>query len=498
MECASPSPPRWFRALRRTVVEPRKPSTSLICEEALRKSRGALASGKTRTLEFRIAQLEAIFQMLESNENPFVEALQKDLRRPRFETLLSEITTVKNEARYAINNLEKWMQPEYMEKSMTSLLDICFVQSEPIGVVLIISSWTFPIQQSLVPLIGAIAAGNCVILKPSDASSNAAELMNALLPKCLDNECYHVICCGHADMVELLENRFDHIFFTGDRATGKMVAQAAAKHLTPVSLHLGGKNPCYVDKDCDVAIAAKKIAWSRFVNAGQCPLAPEYVLCHVNVQDKLVEALQSCVEEFYGKNPQESPDFGRMVSVEHYKHVKELLSSGKVAFGGQTEETDKYIAPTVLLDVQESDPIMQQDILGPILPVLRVDNLEGAIEFINRKDRPLATYVYSNNSQVISEVISKTSSGSFCSSDSLIQSMCISLPRNGVGNSGAGAYGGKYSFDTFSHKRSFLLRNSAVECVTYLRYPPYLDKNLNLMLWASSLSRKKEGWCHII
>ncbi|XP_069475517.1 aldehyde dehydrogenase family 3 member B1-like [Ambystoma mexicanum] len=498
MESASPSPARWFRALRRTVSDSRKSSNSSLSEEVIRKSRSAFLFGKTKTLEFRVAQLEAIFQMLVDHESQFVEALHKDLHRPRFETLLSEITTVKNEARYAINNLKKWMQPAYIEKSMTSLLDVGFVQSEPVGVVLIIGSWNFPIQQVLVPMVGAIAAGNCVILKPSEVSSSAAELLNTLLSKCLDNECYHVICGGQADLMELLENRFDHIFFTGDRSTGKMVAQAAAKHLTPVSLMLGGKNPCYVDKDCDIPLSAKKIAWARFVNAGQTSLAPEYVLCHADVEDKLVENLRLCVEEFYGKNPQESPHFGRIVSVEHYKHVTELLSCGNVAFGGQTEESDKYIAPTVLLGVQESDAVMQQDILGPVLPVLSVANLDEAIDFINKKDRPLATYVYSNSSQVVSEMMSRTSSGSFCSNDSLIQSLCISLPRGGMVNSGVGAYGGKYTFDTFSHSRSFLLRNRAIECVTYLRYPPYMDKNLNLMLWASSLLHKKDGWCQII
>ncbi|KAM8960284.1 aldehyde dehydrogenase family 3 member B1-like [Pelodytes ibericus] len=490
----SPSPARWFRVLKRT----NKTSTSSLCDEVLRRSRDAFDSGKTKPYLFRLLQLEAILHMLESHEVEFVEALKKDMHRPRFETILSELTTVKNEAIYAINNLDKWMQPEPVQKRLTSLLDSCYVQKEPVGVVLIIGGWSFPVELSLIPMIGAVAAGNCVILKPPESSSHTADLLHILLPAYMDTSCYHVIRGEHGDLQEVLENKYDHVFYTGDRTTGKMVMQAAAKYLTPVSLVLGGKNPCYVDKSCDFITASRRIAWARFMNAGQNSLAPEYILCHPDIKDMLVHELCFCVREFYGKNPRESLHYGRMASTENYRRVKGLLSCGQVAFGGQTDDGERYIAPTVLTDVQESDPIMHQEILGPILPIITAESLEEAICFMNKKDRPLAVYVYSDNPEVVSQIQCRTSSGSFCSNDSMIQNLYSSLPCGGIGNSGVGIYRGKYSFDAFSHSRACLLRNCSVECVTYLRYPPYTEKTLQLIKWACTLARKDSSWCNIL
>ncbi|XP_077317173.1 aldehyde dehydrogenase family 3 member B1-like isoform X1 [Lithobates pipiens] len=497
---ASPSPSRWFRVLRRTVSgesQTQKSSTSSLCEETLKKSREAFSSGKTKTFSFRIQQLQAILQMLDQHEKEIVTALEEDMHKPRFETVLSEITTVRNEAIYAIKNLEKWMTPEPVQKSMTSFLDSCYIQKEPVGVVLIISGWSSPVQLCLIPMVDAVAAGNCVMMKPSETCSHTANLLHMLLPNYMDNSCFQVLSAGHGDLLEILENKFDHIFFIGDRLTGRQVMQAAAKHITPVSVILGGKNPCYVDKFCDLTLTAHRIAWARFMNAGQNSLAPEYVLCHPGLRDPLIRELELCVHEFYGKNPQESEHYGRIASVEHYKKVKDFLSCGKVAFGGQTDDHERFIAPTVLIDVKETDAIMQQEILGPVLPILTVQTLEEAIQFMNRKDRPLAVYVYSNSQRVISEVLQKTSSGSFCSNDSMIQCLYTRLPCGGIGNSGVGIYGGKFGFDTFSNSRACLLRNTAVECVTYLRYPPYAEKQLQLMQWASSLSRTN-SWCNIL
>ncbi|XP_053313115.1 aldehyde dehydrogenase family 3 member B1-like [Spea bombifrons] len=497
---ASPSPARWFRVFKRTVSTEnpvRKTSTSSLCEEVLKKSQDAFASEKTKHYSFRLLQLEAILRMLESHEEEFVAALEKDMRRPRFETVLSEITAVKNEALYAINNLQKWMEPEHVHKNMTSLLDSCFVQKEPVGVVLIVGGWSFPIQLCLIPMIGAVAAGNCVILKPSEITTHTTDLLHKLIPLYVDACCYHVLNSEHGELLEILENKYDYMFYAGDRNTGRQVMQAAAKHITPVSLVLGGKNPCYVDKSCDLTMAARRIAWARFVNAGQNSLAPEYILCHSDLKDALIRELCCCVREFYGNDPRESPDYGRMASAEQYSRVKNLLCCGQVAFGGQTDDGERYIAPTVLTDVQENDIIMQQEILGPILPIFTVQTLEGAISFIKKKGRPLAVYAFSDNIQVISHIMSRTSSGSFCSNDSMIQSLYTSLPCGGIGNSGVGVYRGKYSFDTFSHSRACLLRNSTVECVTYLRYPPYVEKQLQLMKWACTLSRNN-SWCNIL
>ncbi|KAM4808057.1 aldehyde dehydrogenase family 3 member B1-like [Rhinophrynus dorsalis] len=497
----SPSPARWFKVLRRTVSgenQRKQPTpTPSLCEDVLKKSREAFSTGMSRPYSFRLSQLEAILQMLEKHEADIVEALEKDMHRPRFETVLSEIILVRNEALHAINNLKKWMQPKPVQKCMSHLLDSCFVQMEPVGVVLIIGGWCFPVQQILVPLVGAVAAGNCVVLKASETSFNTANLLHKLLPLYLDNNCYHLLTGGHDDLLQLLENKFDHIFYTGDRVMGRQVMQAAARYMTPVSLVLGGKNPCYVDKTCDLTIAAHRIAWARFVNAGQNYLAPEYILCQPDIKDTLVNELGCCIQEFYGKDPRDSPHYGRIANAEEYCRVKELLSCGQVAFGGETHDDEMYIAPTVLTNVCESEAIMQKEILGPVLPILTVQTLEEAIHFINRQDIPLAVYVYSDDPQVISEMMCRTSSGSFCSNDSMMQSMYTNLPGGITGNSGKGIYGGKYSFETFSHSRACLLRNTTIECVTYLRYPPYAEKTLRLMLWACSRSRKN-NWCQIL
>ncbi|XP_069817467.1 mevalonate kinase isoform X2 [Dendropsophus ebraccatus] len=342
-----------------------------------------------------------------------------------------------------MNNLEQWMTPEPVQKSMTSFLDSCFVKKEPVGVVLIIGGWSLPVQLCLIPMIGAVAAGNAVVLKLSETCSHTAELLQALLPLHLDNNCYQLIPGEHSELLEILEHKFDHILYIGDRMTGRQVMQAAAKHMTPVSLVLGGKNPCYVDKSCDLALAARRIAWARFINAGQNSLAPEYILCHLDIRDGLIQELEICTHEFYGENPQESQHYGRMASLDQYRRVKDFLSCGQVVLGGQTDESERYIAPTVLIDVTESDPVMKQEFLGPVLPILTVETLEEAIQFINKRDRPLAVYVYSNNPQVVSDVMDKTCSGSFCSNDSMVQSLYTRLPYGGVGNSGIGIYGGK-------------------------------------------------------
>ncbi|XP_033901655.3 aldehyde dehydrogenase family 3 member B1-like isoform X2 [Acipenser ruthenus] len=497
---SSPSPARWFRTLRRNKSTEQSSKLSLsVCTELLRKSREALASGRTLREEFRLSQLEALVRMLVENEDEFVDVLHKDLHKPRFETVLSELILVKNEALFAVNNLKKWMNPEYVTRSLVTSLDECFVVSEPLGVVLIIGSWSSPVQLNLVPLVGAVAAGNCVILKPSEISSHTTELLERLIPSYLDTECYHVISGGPSDLTDLLELKFDHIFYTGSRATGQQVMQAAARSLTPVTLVLGGKNPCYVDRECDVGIAAQRIAWARFHNAGQSDVAPDFVLCHADVQARLILALRSCLLQFYGPEPRHSASFGRLVNAELFTHVRDLLlASGKVAVGGEMDEAEKYIAPTVLTDVLESDPAMQQEIRGPVLPIMTVYSADEAINYIRRKEKPLCLYVFSSDRKVISNMMTCTSSGSFCANDSVLQSMMVMLPFGGVGASGMGSYHGRCSFNTFSHRKSCVLRNTRVECVTYLRYPPYEDRSLSLMMWASSLSRRSQAWCQIL
>ncbi|KAM9391474.1 aldehyde dehydrogenase family 3 member B1 [Pholidichthys leucotaenia] len=506
--------------------EPCSKRPLLECVDLLKRSRAAFQAGRTLKETFRLTQLEAVVKMIESNQNDFVGALDKDLHKPQFETIVSELILIKNEATYAMTNLNKWMQPQSVEKNLSTSLDQCLVISEPLGVVLIMGSWCSPVQMCLVPLIGAIAAGaaffffkspltnghsggqslrivlcagNCAVISPSVYTTHTAQLLDRLIPSYLDNECFHVILASMSDLPEVAELKFDHVFFSGNGQDGSRIARAAARTLTPVTLIIGGKNPCYVDQHCDLDATAQRIAWARFHNAGQSLVAPDYILCHTDVKEQLVEALKCCITQFYGSTPEQSHSLGRMVNREIFNHTRDIIwKSGKVAAGGQVLEAEKYIAPTILSEVAESHAIMQQEVSGPVLPILTVANVEEAIAFINGHEKPLCVYVYSSNKKIVSKMMSETSSGSFCANDSILQSVMVTLPFGGVGASGMGSLHGCYSFNNFSHKKSCLLRSTGFECVTYLRYPPYDDRNLSLMAWASTLSQKSQGWCQIL
>ncbi|XP_069485028.1 aldehyde dehydrogenase family 3 member B1 isoform X2 [Ambystoma mexicanum] len=458
--------------------------------------RASFDAGKTRSLEFRLAQIQSLGKLLEENKAAINEALLQDLNKPAFETELSEISLVNTDVNLALNNLKTWMKDEYVEKNWATTFDSAFIRKDPFGVVLIIGAWNYPVNLLLIPLVGAIAAGNCAILKPSELSKSTEKLLSDLLPRYLDQECFAVVCGGPQDTTQLLENKFDYIFFTGSPNVGKIIMTAAAKQLTPVTLELGGKNPCFVDDGCDFKSTANRLAWSRFYNAGQTCVAPDYVLCTQEMREKLVPALKETLEEFYGKDPQQSPDFGRIVNDRHFQRVKALLGSGTVAIGGQSDEKTKYIAPTVLVDVTESDPVMQEEIFGPVLPIFTVKSLDEAIAFINRHERPLAIYAFSPDGKVVDAVLARTSSGGFCGNDGMMHMSVPTLPFGGIGNSGMGVYHGKFSYDTFSHHRGVLLRSTGMEKLNTLRYPPYAQRNIGWLISATETKRK--GMCNIL
>lgn len=464
----------------------------------VQKLRDSFGTRKTRPAEFRISQLDSIVKLLRENEGAIVEALERDLRKPKFETMVSEISIAINEANYAINHLESWMKPEHVEKSLVMKFDECFIRKEPLGVVLIIGAWNYPVQLVLVPLIGAIAAGNCAVVKPSELSDSTSSLLTELLPKYLDQSCFSVVCGGAKETTELLEQRFDHIFYTGGVSVARSVMRAASCHLTPVTLELGGKSPALVEGSCDVTATARRLVWARFFNAGQSCVAPDYVLCSEETRHLLLPALRDCITQLYGTQPRESRDFGRIINQRHFKRIRDLLSKsqGRVEIGGETEEGERYIAPTVLVDVSESDPVMQEEIFGPVLPILTVESLEEAINFINRREKPLALYLYTGDSKVVTKVMECTSSGGFCSNDGLIHMTVITLPFGGVGSSGVGRYHGRFSFDTFSHQRSCVLRGFGLEWANQLRYPPYSEQKLERLLQATQ--ERKRGSCTLL
>uniref|UniRef100_A0A8D0GTN5 Aldehyde dehydrogenase n=1 Tax=Sphenodon punctatus TaxID=8508 RepID=A0A8D0GTN5_SPHPU len=458
--------------------------------------RASWLSGKTRTKEYRVSQLEALGRFLDEKKNVILDALAADLHKPAFEAELSEIALCSNEVNYAINNLYGWMKDEYVDKNLATQLDSAFIRKDPFGVVLIIGPWNYPLHLVLVPMVGAIAAGNCVIVKPSEISSCTEKLLAELLPTYLDQDCYAVVTGGPQETSQLLENKFDYIFFTGSPGVGKIIMEAAAKHVTPLTLELGGKNPCYVDNSCDLQNVANRLVWGRCFNAGQTCTAPDYVLCTIETQEKLIPPLRQAIMEFYGPKPKESPDFGRIINDKHFKRIRALLDSGRIALGGQTDECECYIAPTVLADVKPCEPVMQEEIFGPILPIVTIANVEEAINFINSRERPLALYAFSCNCKVVNQVLDSTSSGGFVGNDTMMQMTLITLPFGGIGYSGLGKYHGKFSFDTFSHHRACLLRSMGLEKLNYLRYPPYAHRSLGLLL--SSLDIKRKGTCTLL
>ncbi|XP_042531961.1 aldehyde dehydrogenase family 3 member B2 [Dipodomys spectabilis] len=376
------------------------------------------------------------------------------------------------------------MKDESVATNLLTKLSSAFIRKEPFGLVLIIAPWNYPVNLTLMPLVGALAAGNCVVLKPSEMSKCTEKVLCELLPQYLDQSCFAVVLGGPQETSQLLEHQFDYIFFTGSPRVGRIVMAAAAKHLTPITLELGGKNPCYVDDDCDPQTVANRVAWFRYFNSGQTCVAPDYVLCSPETRERLLPALQSAITRFYGDDPKSSPNLGRIINQKHFLRLQGLLRCGRVAIGGQSDESDRYIAPTVLVDVQETEPVMQEEIFGPILPLVTVRSLDEAIDFINQREKPLALYAFSNSSQVVNQVMERTSSGSFGGNEGFIYLTLPSLPLGGVGNSGMGRYHGKFSFDTFSHQRACLLRSPGLEKINDIRYPPYSPWNQQLITWA--------------
>uniref|UniRef100_A0A8C6QA32 Aldehyde dehydrogenase n=1 Tax=Nannospalax galili TaxID=1026970 RepID=A0A8C6QA32_NANGA len=399
-------------------------------EDTLRRLREAFKAGQTRPVEFRVAQLQGLGHFLGANKQLLQDALAEDLGKSPFESDISEIILCQNEVDLAIKSLQTWMKDEPVATNLLTKLSSAFIRKEPFGLVIIIAPWNYPLNLMIMPLVGAIAAGNCVLLKPSEISKNTEKLAE-LLPQYLDQSCFAVVLGGPEETGQLLEHKFDYIFFTGSPRVGKIVMAAAAKHLTPITLELGGKNPCYVDDSCDPQTVANRVAWFRYFNAGQTCVAPDYILCSQEMQERLLPALQSAILRFYGDDPKTSPNLGRIINQKHFKRLQGLLGCGRVAIGGQSEESERYIAPTVLVDVQETDPVMQEEIFGPILPLLTVKNLEEAIDFINRREKPLALYAFSNNSRV-NQVLDCTSSGGFGGNDGFLYLTLSAMPLGGI------------------------------------------------------------------
>lgn len=430
-------------------------------------------TGKTKQIDFRIAQLKVLKQAIVENKSAVIEALKQDFNKPEFESYATEIGIVK-EVDYAIKHLKSWVKPQKVSIPLEQLPGSGYIYPEPLGVVLIISPWNYPFQLTVSPLIGAIAAGNCTIIKPSEIAPHTSTVIAAMIRRYFDAEYVAVVEGGVEVSKQLLEQKFDHIFFTGGTAIGKVVMAAAAKHLTPVTLELGGKSPCIVDGDIDLEHAANRIAWGKFINAGQTCIAPDYLLVNRAIKPQLIDQLKQTVEQFYAKEPAKSPDYARIINQKQFNRLTAFLEDGEIVIGGQTNRNDFYIAPTIIDNVSLDMPVMQEEIFGPILPVIEYDDVSEAIAIINQKPKPLALYIFSRNRELQKRILNETSSGGVCINDTVMQVGVSSLPFGGVGESGMGRYHGKASFDTFSHFKSVLKKSFLLDLKW--RYAPYVGK----------------------
>ncbi|MGV0782016.1 aldehyde dehydrogenase family protein [Mycolicibacterium sp. XJ775] len=435
-------------------------------------------TGRTLDLDWRRTQLRALIAMLTDNGDAIVEAVSADLRRPPFETWLAEIVATVNEARYAARNVGRWTRRRHRLLEWTQLPGRAWIQYEPYGTVLIIGPWNVPFQLTLTPAIGAIAAGNTVVLKPSELAPASSKLMSELIPRYLDPEAVTVVEGDGVTTQQLIAQGLDRVLFTGGTAIGHKIMATAADHLTPVTLELGGKSPVIIAADADVKTAARRIAWIKVMNSGQICIAPDYVLVHAAVRDRFLEEIRAAIEEFRAGMPTGLP----IVNDRHFARLTAALTAtaGDVVVGGGSDAGRLELQPTVVVDPSADEPLMTDEIFGPVLPVLTVESVERAIEFVRRRPKPLAVYLFTASKQTREQVVRRVPAGGMVINQLLLQVATAKMPFGGVGPSGMGAYHGRFGFEEFSHRKSVLTKRTRPD-LTAMFYPPYTDKRLRLL-----------------
>ncbi|KDR38179.1 aldehyde dehydrogenase family protein [Caballeronia glathei] len=428
-------------------------------------------SGATRPAAWRRAQLEAVKALFTENHDELCDALWKDLRRNMNDADLMDVAYCAKEAEHALKHLGTWMKPTNEPMPAVFRPGHIVVHRDPLGVTLIIGAWNEPFMLTFGPLTAALAAGNTAVLKPSEIAENCAAAAARLVPKYFDPRAVAVAEGGVPETTALLAQKWDLIFFTGSPSIGRIVHQAAAKNLTPCVLELGGKNPTIVHSSANLKVAARRIAYGRFLNSGHICTAPDHVLVWPDVKDEFVQRLTETIHELYGADPQQSPDYGRVINRRNFDRLVSLLGSGKVAVGGQSDPADLYIAPTVLVDVAVDSPIMQEEIFGPILPVLEISSVEAVVEWVNSRPSPLGLYVFADDNAVVDRILAATRSGDAEVNDCAIHPLFPELPFGGVGDSGMGKYHGHWGFEAFTNARGVLHHSTLVD--PGVRYPPY-------------------------
>jgi aldehyde dehydrogenase (NAD+) len=423
---------------------------------------------------YRKKKLKQLLQVVINHEKEIISALYNDFKKPEFEVVVTETSYVISDLKDTIKNINSWTKPKWVLPSILNFPSSDYIFHEPYGKVLIISPWNYPYQLALCPLIAAVAAGNQVVVKPSELTPNTSKIIAKIISEVFDKEHVEVAEGGIEVSEKLLAQRWDYIFFTGSLAVGKIVAKAAAEFLTPVTLELGGKNPCIIDKNCNIKLTAKRIVWGKFINAGQTCIAPDYIIANSKIKSKLIVALKEEIIIAYGENPEESKDFARIVNTKNWKRLKSFLENETILYGGKINESDNYIAPTLLEDSKLDSLVMQDEIFGPILPIISYKEESEIEKIISKYEKPLSLYVFSNNTKWAKSIVKKYSFGGGCINDTVVHFSNKRLPFGGVGYSGIGAYHGRLSFETFSHKKAIVNKKTWLDLP--IRYAPYSGK----------------------
>jgi len=441
----------------------------------LQSQRDFFNSFKTRDLDFRIEQLKTLRKAILAYEDRLYEAFRTDLGKSKFEVYETEIGLVLEEVGTHIHKLHYWAKP--VKTGTNQLLHFWStsrIYKEPFGIVLIMAPWNYPFQLLINPLVGALSAGNCAALKPSELTPAVAGVMEEMITEFFDPAYISFFNGGVELSKALLKEKWDHIFFTGSPAVGKFVMESAARNLSPVILELGGKSPCIVDADANLKVAASRIAWGKFLNAGQTCIAPDYLFVHSSVKTEFLKLLSNKITQYYGSDPKENKDYTRIVNESKTQRLASFLGRGKIIAGGEVSVADRYVSPTVIDGINPGDPVMQEEIFGPVLPVMEFTQIEEVIRFINSNPKPLALYYFSENKSLQAEVLGKTSSGGACINDVITHVANPKIPFGGVGNSGMGKYHGRFSFEAFSNQRAVLKKSTRIDIP--VRYPPYKGK----------------------
>lgn len=444
--------------------------------EKINKQREYFSTGETKDINFRIEKLKKLRDVLKSEEEKVFEALKKDLMKSSFESYVTEVAMVYDEINMHIKNIKKWSKKRRVKTPLVQFPAKSFIQLEPYGVVLIIGPFNYPFMLTMDPLIGAITAGNTAVIKPSESAPETSKILKEILEKVFDEKyVLHVNSERGKEVVEeLLKEKFDYIFFTGSATVGKIVMKAASQYLTPVTLELGGKSPCIIDKDCKLELAARRIVWGKLLNSGQTCVAPDYLYVHKDIEEEFIKKLEEEIKNQFGDNPLESKDYSKMVNEREFNRVLSYIDKEKLVFGGNYNRKTFQIEPTILKNVTWNDPVMEREIFGPIFPILPFENLDEVIRLVNSKDKPLAIYYFSEDKNKIEKVLNSTSSGGVTINDTLVHVSSSYLPFGGVGNSGMGEYHGKYSFDLFSNKKGIMNRKTFLDLK--IRYAPFQNK----------------------